>query len=306
MHMQALVHPVFPTAGSAQLAYVATLSILHHIFGHSAFVFSLLSVLLIFAQALWLNLIAIRHRLFQHNTYLVAFSFLLLSALHPSLSHFNAQLLINIILIYLVNELLTLKQAQSVNKHLFNIGFALSIAALFQFTVLFLVPFVFVALLILRPLSIREWMIALVGMLMPLYIVSVVLFCLDQLPLMRLWPDIGISLPRQLNPAKYYLIIFASLIVLLAGSMYNMQTQLPKAPIYIRRCWIMLSVLFIFSLLVASFTDSLVAGAWMICLPPLSLILAHLFQNERSKKMNAISFYFALLLVLYSQIFLPI
>jgi hypothetical protein len=304
--MQALIHPALPIAGAPQLAYVATLNIMFRIFGQSAFVFSLLSVLLIFAQALWLNLIAIRHRLFHQNTYLVAFVFLLLSALHPSLSHFNAQLLINFILIFLINEFLLLKQAQSANKHLFNIGFALSIAALFQFTVLFLVPFVFSALLILRPLSIREWMIALVGMIMPLYIVTVVLFCFDHLSLMTLWPDIGISLPRQLKPAKYYLIIFASLIVLLAGSMYNMQLQLPKAPIYIRRYWIMLSILFVCTLLVASFTDSLVSGAWMICLPTLSLILAHIFQNERSKKMNAISFYFALLLVLFSQIFLPI
>jgi len=304
--MQALVHPALPVARDAQLAYVATLNILFRVFGHSAFVFSLLSVLLIFAQGLWLNLVAMRHRLFHQNTYLVAFVYILLCSLNKSFSHFNAQLLVNFLLIYIIDQLMQLKQVQTANKYLFNIGFAISVAALFQFTVLFLVPFIFIALLILRPLSIREMLISLVGMVMPLYILAVVLFCLDHLSLISIWPDIGISLPVQLKPHKYYLIIFASLVVLLIGSMYTMQLQLPKAPIYIRRFWIMLSILFVFTILVASFTDILVAGSWMICLPTLSLIVAHVFQNERSKKMNAISFYFALLLVLYSQIFLPI
>jgi len=85
-----------------------------------------------------------------------------------------------------------------------------------------------------------------------------------------------------------------------------MQSNLPKAPIYIRRCWISLSLLLFVALLASVFSDNQINGVWIICLPALSLMMAHAFLNERNKKMNAISFYFALVLVLFCQLFLPL
>lgn len=299
------MHAVLPEAGNAQLLYGWLIHVLSYALGKSAFAFSFLAVVLIYVQALLLNAIANRHRLFTHNTYLVAFCYIAIGSLSASFGQFNAQLIINFLILFALNEIFQMKQAQNANKYLFNAAFLLMLAALFQFSALFLILFLFIALLILRPFNIREWMIAFIGLGMPLYILIVCLFCTDKLQLMHFWPDLGISLPRQLQPAQYYLGVFIGLIIWVSISLYNMQLQLPKAPIYLRRCWISLSVLLIVCLLAATFTDSDINAAWMICLPAFSLMLAHAFVHERNKKMNTISFYFALALIVFCQIFLP-
>lgn len=300
------MHPVLPVAEQSQLVYGWLIYIFHFVVGKSAFGYSFIAVLLLYIQALLLNGIVNRHRLFKQNTYLVAFAFLSLGALHPALGQFNAMSFVCLCILFIINQLLQLKQSLNASKQLFNIGFVLMLAVLLQFSALFLVPFAFFALVILRPFNFKEWMIMLVGLTMPLYMLLVLLFCTDKLSIMHFWPDLGISLPRKLHPELYFAGFFTGIFIWMFFSLFNMQRQLPKAPIYIRRCWIAFTVLIFVSLISAIFSDPKINSVWMITLPGLSLMLAHAFINERSKKMNAISFYFALALVVFCQIFLPL
>lgn len=300
------MHAVLPQASEHQLVYGYVLQFCSVFFGKSAFSFSLLAVFILYAQAIFLNAIVAQFKLYKHNTYLVSFSFIALCSLHPALSNFSPLLLVNIFVLLAIRELLKMKQAQQVNKELFNLGFIIMMAALIHFSSILLLLFLFIALLILRPFNFREWMIAFVGLLMPLYFFGVLLFWQDNFSAIYHWPDLGISLPKQLLHAKYYLGLMVGLIIWFSMSVYNMQMQLPKAPIYIRRYWISLTFLLMLSVFAAIFSNSRVNAVWLICLPALSLVLANAFLNERSKKMNTISFYFALALVLFCQIFLPI
>lgn len=300
------MHPVLPVADQSQLVYGWLIYLVHFVVGKSAFGYSFIAVILLYIQALLLNGIVNRHRIFKQNTYLVAFAFLSLAALHPSLGQFNPMSFVSLCILFVTNQLLQLKQSLNTNKQLFNIGFVLMLAVLIQFSALFLVLFAFFALVILRPFNLREWMIMLVGLIMPLYILLVFLFCTDKLAVMHLWPDLGVSLPGKLQPELYFAGFFTGIFIWMLFSLFNMQKQLPKAPIYIRRCWIAFTVLIFVSLISAIFSDPRINSVWMITLPGLSLMLAHAFINERSRKMNAISFYFALALVVFCQIFLPL
>lgn len=305
VHFQGMLHASLPLASDGQFAYAWVLWLMSFLFGKSALAFSIFTVLLLCVQALWLNVIVAQHKLFLHNTYLVSFSFIALTALHPSLSSFNPLLLVNFLVIPALQELLQLKNAQKVSKQLFNIGFLVMMAAILHFSAIFLILFSFFAVALLRPFVFKEWMILLAGLLMPMYFLLVILFCADKLYLMAQWPQLGISLPRQVSSAYYFLGLLVGLIIWMSIALYNMQTQLPKAPIYIRRCWISITFLMIVSLFVAVFSNNQVIAVATICLPALSLMLSQAFLNERSKKMNTISFYFALALVLFCQIFLP-
>ena len=305
LNIQSLIHPILPIATEQQAVYGLILSFFHLIWGHSALAFSILTVFIIYFQAILINQLASKHRLYQQNNYIPAFVFIILHALHPSLSSFSPILLVNFTLILLLNEFLGLKQAQKANIHLFNIGFYLMIACLIQFSSIFLIPFLFFTLLLLRPFNFKEWIIVIVGMLMPLYIQWVILFCTDKTNVIGQWPYLGISLPNRLVPAKYFLGLFAGLIVWFTISLYNMQILLPKATIYIRRCWISITSLLLVSIFAAIFSPKQIDAAWAICLPALSLMMSFALINERNKKMSTISFYFALALALFCQIFLP-
>jgi hypothetical protein len=305
LHLQGMMHASLPMATEGQFGYAWLLWFLSFLLGKSALAFSIFSVILISIQAIWLNSIVAQHKLFLHNTYIVSFSFVALSSLNPSLSSFSPLLVVNFLVILTLRELLQLKNAQKVSKELFNIGFWVMLAAILHFSAVFLVLFSLFAVALLRPFVFKEWMIVLAGLFMPLYFLLVILFCTDKLYLMGQWPQLGISLPRQVSSAYYFLGLLVGLIIWMFLALFNMQTQLPKAPIYIRRCWISITFLMIVSFFIAVFSDYHVIAVASICLPALSLILSHAFLNEQSKKMNTISFYFALALVLFCQIFLP-
>jgi hypothetical protein len=306
LHFQGVTHATLPIASDNQLVYSAIIKALSFVFGDNSYAFSILTVLLLYIQAIWLNIIASQHRLFIHSTYLISFSFITLSSLHPSFSSFSPLLLVNFLIILSISEILKLKNASKPNKHLFNIGFYIMIAALIHFSAIFIIFFLFFALLILRPFNIREWVVSILGLLMPIYFLSVYLFCTDSLMRFSLWPRLDISISSQMPTSVYTFGLALGLFLWISSSLFTMQAQLTKAPIYIRRCWISFSFLLGVSFFASFFTMSQIRGVWVICLPALSLILTQAFQNERNAKLNTISFYFALALVLFCQIFLPL
>jgi hypothetical protein len=62
----------------------------------------------------------------------------------------------------------------------------------------------------------------------------------------------------------------------------------------------------VFSLLAALFADKLVQASWLLAVPAVSLIVAHVFYAEKSKRLRNISFYFSLLFLICCQVFLPL
>jgi len=304
--LQALRYPALPVAVPSQVLYGGIVSGLGYIFGKSAFAYTFFSVIMLYLQALYLNAIASKYRLFNRSTYIPAYAYLLFTSLHPALSQFSPQLVVNWLLLLALSELLNLQQSHQPNKNLFNIGFILMWAALVQYAAIVFIVFLFVGLAILRPFSFREWAICLSGLLMPLYMTAVVLFLADKLPLLRQWPDVGVSLPRKIQAPLYFSGLLGGLVLLLTGSLIVMQSQLPKSAIYVRRCWTALGIMFIFSLLAALFSDKAVNAAWLMPIPALSMIVAPIFYNERSKRVSNISLYFSLIFLLFCQIFLPL
>lgn len=305
LQMQSLLHASVPVASEHQLFYAAIIKGLSFLFGHSAFAFSVLSILILYAQAFLLFRISAQFHLFIHSSYLVAFSFIILSSLHPSFGNFSPFLIINLLLLFSFSEMLKLKQVQNINAPLFNIGFLVMVAALLHFAILFVIPFLFFSLLLFRQFNAKEWLIVLMGLLMPIYFAVVYLFFNDSFQKIADWAYIAIGLPKTLHPV-YIIGLMVGLSVWLLLAIFTMQRQIFKAQIFIRRCWIAIIFWLLSTLIAVIFTNDNEKGLWLICLPALSLVLTQAFQNQRSKKINVISFYFALALALFCQIFLPI
>lgn len=305
LQMQSLLHATMPAASEHQLLYSFVVKCLSVLLGHSAYAFSVLSILMLYAQAILLYRISAQFNLFIHNSYLVSFSFVILSSLHPSFSNFSPFSMVNLLLLFSFSEILKLKQAQKVNALLFNIGFLMMTAALLHFTILFLIPFLFFSLMLFRQFNAKEWLVVLMGLMMPIYFAVVYLFFTENLTEIVEWVFISIGLPQTQHPI-YIIGVVIGISIWLLLAMFTLQRQVFKAPIFIRRCWIAIIFWLVSAIIAISFTPDTIQGLWLICLPPLSLVLTQAYQNQRFKKINAISFYFALALALFCQIFLPI
>jgi hypothetical protein len=299
------VHASYPTYNEHQFFFGAIVKMLSLLFGKSAFAFGVLGIFLLYLQAMLLYQVASQFRLYIQNSYLVSFSFIVLSSLHPSFSSFNPFLIVNLLVVLVFSEILKLKSTKNTNKHFFNIGALLMVAMLIHFSILMIIPFVFLSLLLLRKFDFKEWIILKLGLLTPIYFLATILFCFDSLSLFRQWPTMGISFSKVIAAPVYFFGLVFGLFVWGALAVITMQSQLPKAPIYIRRTWISITFLFLGTFLSVIFTKSQIPSIWIICLPVLSFILTQAFLNQRTAKINLISFYFALALVLFCQIFFP-
>ena len=94
-----LLHPIEPVQVRGHIIYNAIVEGMFFIFRHGGFAYGMIAIVILFIQALYLNSIAARHKLFPRSTYIPAFVYLLLTSVHPSLSAFSETMLINWLLL---------------------------------------------------------------------------------------------------------------------------------------------------------------------------------------------------------------
>src|SRR5690606_21208200 len=129
MKMPALLHPVMPIPYENHIVFPLLLRMLHF----SAFGYTLLAIVLIFLQALYLNFIAEKHKLFQKAGYYPAFMYVLFTSLYPAFNYFSEPLFINCLMLIGIDVLLSFPKTLHPGKQLFNAGFVLCLPALIQF-----------------------------------------------------------------------------------------------------------------------------------------------------------------------------
>lgn len=145
------------------------------------FVQVLLAIALVSFEAVYLNLIMNRHEVLYRNSYLPALMYALLMSLGLPFLQFHPVILANLFLLLALDKTFSLFKNESPVPALFNSSFFISVASLIYFPATALFIMLLAALLTLRPFSFREWMIALIGFLLPYFFLSVYFFWTDQL-----------------------------------------------------------------------------------------------------------------------------
>ena len=179
-------------------------------------------------------------------------------------------------------------------KLIYNASLLVSMAALFQFTLLAFFLLLLVGMVLFRPFNLGEWSVALMGYVTPFYFLACVLFLADRLGVYREWPHFGFSLSSHVHSIFYIIVIIMGILILLASGIYAMQLNVAMSNIYIRRDWIALSFYLIISIFVAILTDEALKTAWLITMPALSIIISHALLLEKNKRFSNFIFYFSL------------
>lgn len=300
--LQVLIHPQLLQNIPGDFLYNEAVIMLGYVFGGNAFAFTLIAVLMLFAQAIYINRIAAKHKLFYRPTYIPAYVFLFITSLNPVFSYFSECLLINWFVIWGVDVMLSFTQTANPRKFLFNAGFLLGIAALFQFPaiIFFLLLIIFMATL--RPFNLGEWVVAILGYGTPFYFCAGLLYLFNQTELIRHWPVALFSFHADWHHHIYIYGLLGGLSILLLFAIVAMQAQLPKSGIYVRRSWVAIIFYLVISIIVVLFLPDYIQAAWLIALPVLSLLISHALNMEKNKRFSNFIFYFSLIFVLFCQI----
>ena len=143
-------------------------------------VLTILFQVIILSQAIRLNVMLSQFKMFQQISYLPAFTYILLTALFPYWDAISSGLIANSLVIWILVKLLRLYDQSQPKTLEFNIGLIVGISILLYEPIAILIPVVLFALTIIRPFKLPEWMVLLMGVLVPFYFMFAYVFLTNQ------------------------------------------------------------------------------------------------------------------------------
>jgi hypothetical protein len=138
--------------------------------------------LLLITGGFLLNVVMISHDLVSKNSLLPALVYVIFMSIHTESLTLTQSLLSAIFIILALNELFKLYELTDALKSVLTIGLLLSSASLFNFSCILLFPFIFASLLIVRIGTWRDWVVPIIGFLIPYLYLWTYYFITDQLP----------------------------------------------------------------------------------------------------------------------------
>lgn len=235
--------------------------------------------LLLISEAIYINKIARDNKLLEKATNVFALTFLLFSFLIPfKISLF--MLLINGLILIAVDSFIKMYKKNNPFNNIILSGFIISITSSLTNNYFIFYCWLTIALLVIRPTSLREWTVLNIGFILPYYFLMSILYLFDQLSLDAIiqFKSPILTLP-ELSPIaslKLILLVLLPLIGLAAGS-----SQINKMILQNRKTYIILFALFLAAVLVAILNLNQLSDYTYLMLLPASVLFAPFFQAFR-------------------------
>lgn len=243
-----------------------------------------LFIILVLLQALLLNYIIDRHKLLNEYTSLPSLCYILIISLFNNHIFMSPPFLVNFIILLI---LLYIYNSYDNNSFLepFDTGFAIGVASLFYLPVLLLILFMLISLRITRVFDWRQWVVSLIGVLVPYFLISVYYFWIDKLGFFLNTHFLEVT--TSLTPATITNVelISKTLIVgfIVFMTMYFFNLQFTKSVVKKRKLLTILIYLMTTSLLVFVSIEQFSLAPIALISIPLAIFLAFSFFEIQKK-----------------------
>ena len=270
-----------------------------YVAGLSPTVLFILYHVVILVQAIRLNLVLSDLRMFQTNSYTPAMAYILLSGMLTQWCSISPALIANFLLIWLFIKLCRLYNHPSPKTLLFNIGFIVGLSMVSYHPTAILILVVLFALAVIRPFKLAEWLILLMGILVPYYFLAAGLFLNNELNTFTSYlPYLQWNLP----PAHWDIPLIVSLSVLfvvLVAGLYYWQVSTKRMVIQVRKDWgAMMVMLLILLPIPFIFLHAGIESAFM-SLVPLGAFAGNAFSYPRRLVLPNILFWLCTRVIIY-------
>ncbi|MEI9943458.1 MAG: DUF6427 family protein [Chitinophagaceae bacterium] len=218
----------------------------------------------------------------------------------PEWNYFSAPLLINSILLFILSGLFRIYGQQNAKANIFNIGVALGIAAFLFVPSLTFIIWIFLALLIMRPFIITEWLICILGITTPFYFYAIYIVIAGKWSWEAFLPQITIGVPSLKQSAWLAGSVFLIMIPFLSGG-YYIQQNLRRMLINVRKGWSLL-LLYLFAALLLPFVNtSDTFENWIMAMVPMAAFHACTYVYSAWRVYPQLIFWLTVLFILAYQ-----
>lgn len=265
-----------------------------------AFLFPAFSTGLLFIQALLLNRLISRHRMMNRQTWLPGMSFLLITSLFPEWNFFSAPLIVNTFLLYILSALFRIYNQPSPGTTIFNTGLALGISVFIFFPSLFFGAWILIALMVMRPFRMNEWLIGLLGIMTPFYFYGIWLFIKGAFTWQAFFPPLHLNMPDLEQSLWLAAGLFLLTIPFLIGS-YYVQDSLRKMLIQVRKGWSLVLFYLLVAVLVAFVNSTGNLSNWVLAAVPFAAFHACTYLYSGFRIIPVLFFWLSLAYILAYQ-----
>ncbi len=194
---------------------------------------------LLFLQAIMLTRFINTQRMMSRPTFFPGMAYMLITSLLPEWNYFSAPLIVNTILLFVLSGLFKIYNQPNAKGTIFNIGLALGIASFLFFPSITFVVWILLALAVMRPFRLNEWVLCILGITTPFYFYAIYLFINDEWSWQHLWPYFSVGLP-SIKQSVWLAGSAFLLVVPFLGGGYYVQDNLRKMLIQVRKGWSLL------------------------------------------------------------------
>ena len=235
--------------------------------------------ILLITEALYLNKIARDNKLLEKSTYVFAMTFLLISFLIPfKITVFI--LLINALILISFDAFVRMYKKNNPFNNIILSGFLIAITSSLTNNYLIFYCWLTIALLIIRPTSLREWSVLNIGFILPYYFLIGMLYLFDQLSMEAIIqfkvPVIKMPHLSLVESVKLILLILLPLLGLTVGS-----SQINKMVLQNRKAYIIIFAFLLGAILVILLNLNQLSEYVFLLLLPASILFAPFFQAFR-------------------------
>lgn len=257
--------------------------------------------LLVISQALRLNVLLSQLKMFQQISYLPAFVYVLLTATFPYWGVISSGLVANSLVIWILLKLLKLYDQNKPQTIEFNIGLIVGVSILLYEPIAILIPVVFFALTIIRPFKLTEWLVLLMGIILPFYLLFAFVFLFQVEPrFTQFFPKLDWKNPLVQPEWNIISALIVIGIQLLIGIFYWQQQQ-TRFIIQVRKYWgvlLLVLVLTFFQPIIFS-VQALYASA--IVITPMACFISFAYSIPKRLMVPNLLFWTSVGIIVYNH-----
>lgn len=269
----------------------------------SGLVAKILAIVLIVIQALLVNTLANKNKIAKPFSYFPAGFYVLISGFIYDLGTLSPVLLGNTFFILALIELYKVYKKNHIFGNVFNVGFWLSVASLFYFSMNIFFILGLIGLLTLRSFKVKEWLIYLIGFLVPYFLAATYCFWMDKLGLFfqfqfaNNFGFLSFDIPSDWQFMVRMIVFGLLVLVVLLSSQRYFNKRTIQSQKYIN---LLFMAMFIGSLTVL-IQANISLPHLLILSAPVAILISMTFLSMKRKVLAEIFFLILFLLALYLQ-----
>jgi hypothetical protein len=209
-------------------------------------------------------------------------------------------LLVNTILLFVLSQLFVIYNQQNAKGTIYNIGLALGIASFLFFPSLTFIIWILLALAVMRPFRLNEWVLCLFGITTPFYFYGIYLIVTDQWSWGRLWPYFTIRLPYVQQSIWMAGSVFLLTVPFLLGG-YYVQENLRRMLIQVRKGWSLLLLYLLGAIFVPFVNNANTLENWVMVAIPFAAFHACTYLYATMKILPVLLFWLTVAFILGYQ-----